>query len=258
MGKIIHAFIFRGDEMPVAITTFSRREKKYVISQEQKEQLIQKIEEYMQYDAYCEHGKHYRICNLYFDDSEYSMIRRSILYSQYKEKVRLRSYYTNAKDESITFLEIKKKFLGMVNKRRILLPLIEAEQFLYQGITPSHLTIQQKQILKEISYILDRTNVTPRVYLSYERLAFFGKEDRSVRLTIDRNIVARTDDITLRSHANGEFILKENEYLVEIKVGQAIPLWLSKILCELGIYSSSFSKYGKFYEQKIKGDVVNV
>ena len=52
--------------------------------------------------------------------------------------------------DSMCFLEIKKKYKGLVNKRRVAVPMEEAERFLIDGILPS----KPNQIFTEIGMIL--------------------------------------------------------------------------------------------------------
>ena len=37
------------------------------------------------------------------------------------------------------------------------------------------------------------------------------------------------------------------QYLMEVKIGASMPMWLSEQLAELGIYKTSFSKYGRAF-----------
>ena len=53
-----------------------------------------------------------------------------------------------------------------------------------------------------------------------------------------------------------EAITEKGEYILEIKTDGAMPLWLSHALDELKIYPTSFSKYGKAYEDIIKNDII--
>ena len=97
----------------------------------------------------------------------------------------------------------------------------------------------------------------PAVYLSYIRTALFAKEDSSIRLTIDEDIITRTNELSLRGKRYGTKLLPEGYYLMEIKVNQVFPLWLANILTSLKIYPTSFSKYGKFYLNHIKEKIDN-
>lgn len=146
---------------------FQRYEKKYRITREQYNQLICRMITRMEADIY---GKH-TICNIYFDSPEYELIRTSLEKPIYKEKLRLRSYGIPS-DEDTVFLELKKKYNGVVYKRRVPMKLREARKYLYYGIKPE----ADSQILREIDYAMQVYQPKPMVYLAYERIAFYGME----------------------------------------------------------------------------------
>ena len=83
-------------------------------------------------------------------------------------------------------------------------------------------------------------------------MAFFGKDDKDFRLTLDRNITERTYDLTLAKESYGKQIIRPDQRLMEIKIANSIPLWLSEALSDLGIYKTSFSKYGRAYQLHVK------
>lgn len=223
-------------------TVFKRYELKYLITKEQKNIILSAIEPYMVLDKY---GRT-TIRNLYFDTDDYRLIRRSIEKPQYKEKLRVRSY-CKAEAESVVFVELKKKYKHVVYKRRIALPENEAMCWLCSNGDTS-----QTQISKEIDYFLEYyKNLHPTVFLAYDREAYYTKEKSDFRLTFDDNILFRTDDLSLKSEAFGTPILDEGLVLMEIKCSGGIPLWMTKILSELKIYKTSFSKYGTVYREHI-------
>lgn len=114
----------------MAIKSFKRYEKKYLITQEQYNLLIPKILNYMEFDEHCKNDKYYNIYSIYYDDDNNNVIRHSISKPYYKEKLRLRSYKIISNPEDIVFLELKKKINGIVNKRRIVLTFRETIDFL--------------------------------------------------------------------------------------------------------------------------------
>lgn len=177
------------------------------------------------------------------------MIRNSIEKPVYKEKLRLRSYGTVAMEDKV-FLEIKKKYKGMVNKRRTVLRLSEACQLVSGGEMPVYQSYMNAQVLREIQYMLHRMDMElrPALFLAYERVAMFGKEDKELRITFDRNITTRRYDVGLHYGIYGERLLPEDEWIMEIKVSQTMPLWLTRLLSECRVYPVSFSKYGTEYQ----------
>ena len=87
----------------------------------------------------------------------------------------------------------------------------------------------------------------PILFLAYDREAFFGNEDPDFRLTIDHNIRYREDNLDLTAGDQGELYFENDEKILEIKVAQSFPMWLTEILADLKIYPNSFSKYGSIF-----------
>lgn len=228
----------------MAQEVFQRYEKKYIITTEQYHDLIGQIITKMSADQY---GKH-TIRNVYFDTPDYRMIRNSLEKPKYKEKLRLRSYGTPGETD-VVFVELKKKYDGVVYKRRVPMKLRDARKYLYYGIRPE----MDGQILKEVDYAVNFYRPKPVVYLAYERIAFFGREDPELRVTFDRNIRARESNLDLSREGYGIPLLEKGNMLMEIKLPGAMPVWLGRILSGLEIYPVSYSKYGTYYQEYIVG-----
>lgn len=235
----------------MAIEVFNRYEKKYMLNAIQYEKLTQAISEYVVVDAYNRDKPFYEICNIYYDTPDNALIRASIEGPVYKEKLRMRSYGT-PKETDHVFVEIKKKYKGIVNKRRTIMPLNEAYDYLNHHRMPDMENPQMnRQVFREINYFCHTYNLVPKVYLSYERRAYFEKNDGDFRVTFDKNITTRREDVRLESGSYGQQLLPENTYLMEIKINRAVPLWFTRILSELEIYPVSFSKYGTEYKKYV-------
>ena len=202
----------------------------------------------MKPDKYCKDGGFYTIYNIYYDTPNESVIRLSTAKPYYKEKMRLRTY-SLTDPNAPCFLEIKKKINKVVSKRRITLTKAEGEYFNKEAKLPEGL---KSQIGNELQYYLDTHDIKPNIFLRYERHALFGKEDSSLRVTFDQNILARRENLSFSHGDGGDFVLAPHLYLMEIKFENAMPLWLCKILSELKIYPTSFSKYGKEYMSNCK------
>ncbi len=222
---------------------FKRYEIKYMMTRQQKEQLLKVMAEHMALDEY---GRT-TICNLYFDTDSYRLIRRSIEKPAYKEKLRVRSYGTATKTSPV-FVELKKKYEDVVYKRRISMPENEAVKWLGGKKDLEHHT----QISDEIDYVRGYyEGLKPVVYLSYEREAFYSKDGSDFRVTFDENILARETHLNLEAGAWGTPLLPRNMVLMELKTPGGIPLWMTQFLSAHHIYKTSFSKYGTAYETMI-------
>ncbi len=223
-------------------TVFNRIEKKYLLPEFLYLELMDQLKPYMEIDSY---GLH-TICNIYYDTPDHLLIRRSIEKPKYKEKLRLRSYGIPS-DDSKVFLEIKKKYKKVVNKRRISLTLTEAYDYLDHGIRPQ----KDSQILRELDFFLSRYPLQKSLYLAYDRIALFGKEDPDFRATFDTRIRSRHVDMNLEKGDMGIQLLPDGYRLMETKVMGATPLWFAHILSSLSLYPISFSKYGNIYKNEL-------
>ena len=232
----------------MAIEVFSRYEKKYLIDEKTYQFILSKIDEYMVADKYSKDGGFYNIANIYYDTPDDALIRASIEKPIYKEKLRLRSYGVPGLEDKV-FLEIKKKFKGMVYKRRTKLKLYEAYDLTMKGIHPEDSSYINKQVLAEIEYFLKMYDLSPKVYLTYDRRAYFGKDDSDFRVTFDTNIRSRREDVGLEKGNHGELLIGNGAWLMEVKSHMAVPIWFTAILTEAGVYPTSFSKYGTEYKK---------
>ena len=219
-------------------TVFERTEKKYILTLKQRDILIELIRSYIKPDEYGEST----VCSLYLDTADYRLIRQSMEKPVYKEKLRLRSYSTPKAGSSV-FLELKKKYNGVVYKRRRTLEYTKAMNYINCGILPD-----DSQIMREIDWAVRYYgDIRPRMFIAYDRAAFYSKTDRELRITFDRNIRFRTDNIDLGKGHYGERILDKNLCVMEIKALSTMPLWLTKALGELKVFPGTFSKYGTAY-----------
>ncbi|WP_407427124.1 polyphosphate polymerase domain-containing protein [Treponema sp.] len=237
----------------MAIEVFNRREIKYMLNDDDKKALLSIINDYMDSDPFNKDGKTYSISNLYLDTESDELIRKSLEKPAFKEKIRLRSYGQAALTDKV-FLESKKKYDGVVNKRRTNFILQDVYRYFETGEIPENpVTAEGKplkmnmQVMREIDYIMHFYKLKPKVFISYDRWAFFEKNNSDFRLTIDTNIQTRRTDLRLDSPAYGNQLLKEGQWLMEAKAFKAFPLWFVHFLSERKLFKTSFSKYGTEY-----------
>lgn len=223
---------------------FQRRELKFLINRQQHDALAQLLQEKMVPDKY---GRS-TICNLYYDTPDYRLIRRSLERPVYKEKLRLRSYGRIGPGVDV-FLEMKKKYKGIVYKRRVQVTQEQAMAFMqYRAPLP-----ENSQIAREMVYFRDfYKNLEPRVYLSYEREAWYDPMDSGFRMTLDQNIRYRTENLSLAEPIDGRPILPPDLWLLEVKASGGIPMWLTEHLSRQHIHKQSFSKYGRAYMELLE------
>lgn len=228
------------------LQTFKRYERKYLLDRAQLEALLPLLQAHMQLDEFCENGGMYEVHDLYFDTPDRAVVRGCALGPYFKEKLRLRFYDKLASDDAPCFLEYKKKVGKLGNKRRVPMTAGQARDFIQRGAVPQDADYLTRTILSEISTFIDGRRMLPCAQLSYRRLALFGKDDASFRATVDCALRA---DVRLPGERFERQIglLGPDQYLLEVKIPGAMPIWLSAALSELQLFPRSHSKYGRAY-----------
>jgi len=222
---------------------FKRHEAKYLITEAQATALMPTLSRHMvrgKFDAYL-------VQNLYYDTENWDVVRRSIEKPVYKEKMRLRCYGL-PEPESKLFLELKKKYKGIVYKRRIGFPGTKLSASGLQDFVAG----ENSQISRELTSYLEAHPVCERMYISHYRQAFTGREEKGLRITFDTDLRYRLEDLDFAEPRRGTLILPPGQIIMEIKTPGGMPLWLTRALSAHKIYPTSFSKYGTCYMDYIQ------
>lgn len=225
------------------IYIFRRTEKKYFITAEQYTHLLKLAGDRLTQDSYPDSI----VNNIYFDTPDFLLIRNSIDAVCYKEKLRLRCY-GDVLPESKAFFELKKKYNGVVYKRRIATTVNAVNKYLIGGDFP-----EDSQIMREIDYAMQLyDHPQPAIMLSYHRIALRSSDPESaLRITFDNDIRYRFDDLDMLHGRDGTPLIEKNTVLMEIKTDEGMPLWLTHALDTCKIFPTKFSKYGTAYIRKL-------
>lgn len=222
--------------------SFKRYEKKYLLSREKYGELWPQLEPLLMPDEFFQST----VLSLYYDWDDFRLIRSSIEQPVYKEKLRLRSYNVPG-DEGEVFVELKKKYKGIVYKRRVRMTERQAEEYLAgRRASPTN-----DQISREIDWFLKTNPVQPKVLIACDRKAYVGREEPGLRLTFDSSIRWRDTQLRLTDGDHGQELLEDGQVLLEIKMPESAPLWLAELLSRLEIFPRNFSKYGQCYKNEL-------
>lgn len=211
-------------------TIFKRYEKKYILTSFQYIQFKNALKGQIVQDEFGQ----YTVRNLYYDTRDFALIRHSLSHPAFKEKLRLRKY----ENYPYQFIELKKKFEGIVYKRRMLVHEPDL------------------QIKEEIEQFVKTTKAEPKVAISYDREAFVCIKDPELRITFDRNVRFQAQFLDFLPHDNEQLLFNESRIIMEIKARDAIPCWLASLLSRFGIFPCSCSKYGMIYENFLQKEDV--
>ena len=249
--------------------TFERKEKKYLITAEQCAAIKAGLADKMALDAY---GAT-RIDSLYLDTPSRDLICRSLEKPLYKEKLRIRSYGAFS-DAALVFVEIKKKYKGIVYKRRVRMSKAAMESYLsgvpYEEAQRRHPIADESaaddvaagklQIARELDAFFRRYDgLAPSMVISCLREAWAPldplDEDCVDRITFDEDI--NYIDLFEEGAAARRPVTGEGQVVMEIKCAGGYPTWLCELLSSIGAYPRSFSKYGNAFKRVLasRGDV---
>ena len=250
--------------MTATLGTFERKETKYLISDADFEQLMSIVGDRLQPDAFARST----VTSIYYDTDCFGLINRSMEKPTYKEKLRLRTY--GAFDPlGPVFVELKKKFKGIVYKRRVqmshegalsvmagmpyeqasaLFPLDPARD------TMHHSADVDRQIGREIDACVARhPGLKAAMAIIVDRLAFRSIADPELRITFDVHPRYRTGNLSFAVGTEGRLLLDDDVRIMEIKCSGAYPLWLVRALNHVHAYPQSCSKYGMAYQMAKPG-----
>ncbi len=224
----------------MATEVFNRQELKFVISRETYASIHPIILQYMRLDKHNADGKAYRLYNLYIDTADFALIRHSMAKpTVFKEKIRIRSYAPLLPDTKV-FLEVKKRYRKITNKRRTKILMSEALEFVKTGTSPAIREYMNSQVVHEFAGMLRHQAYQPTVYISYDRIAFHVLDTSSdLRITFDTNLTSQS-----YGQKTSHNLLGEDELIMEVKSTDNVPMWLARLLDSRSIYKQSFSKYG--------------
>ncbi len=223
---------------------FERREAKFILTRGQHLKLEEKLMPHLSAEDY----SRYTICNIFYDTPDFHLIRTSIERPPFKQKLRLRSYFSGGK-QTDSYLELKKKLDHIVYKRRV-----SVENTVDPASLPAILdSCPEDQTLRELKAFVNRyPSLAPVLFLSCNRTAYVGKDNPDLRITFDSNIRWRSTQLDFVSGTAGTLLLPPGHCLLEIKTDHSIPLWLCRILDSCVIRKTTFSKVGRAYTQMLQ------
>ncbi|SES81556.1 VTC domain-containing protein [Natronincola peptidivorans] len=233
----------------MAKEVFNRYELKYLIHHDVYVELLDALRPYLSLDANGDEEGYYTVASIYYDTEDHLFHQEKMMGQPFRQKLRMRTYNKTSLND-YAFIEIKKKHKGVVNKRRTLIRLKDAYSFLAEkqlGARTADLDVSNQQILKEIDFLKTFYQLKPKVLLAYERQAFQAIDDRSIRITFDKNLRKREYNFRLENGSDGEMYVDPHVYVLEVKLSERMPLWLARILSEYRCAMQSFSKYSSCY-----------
>lgn len=235
------------------IKEYSRYELKYIITEDQRDQLAAMLVDYMQPDTMGDSMGRYNITSLYYDTVDYKAYWDKIEGHKFRRKVRVRVYGNQTiTEDTLCFAEIKQRINKTLQKKRVQMPYASAIALCGAGETPEAVSQSQQSTIEEIQYLYYTLRLQPACIVSYDRLAFNGSQyDPGLRVTFDVNLKGRTHDLSLLSLGYTENLsfIPPGWCILEVKVNYRVPLWLTDLIGQNQCTLRRVSKYCAALEQ---------
>jgi hypothetical protein len=232
------------------IRSFNRFELKYLLSLQQAERFKAALQAYVVPDEHGYNDGRYTLSSLYYDSPDLRCYRENEAGLKVRRKLRIRHYETGEvfTDESPVFLEIKQRYDRVTQKRRAVLPYREALRLCNDRQIPDH-DPGDRALIEEIYAFLWQCNLRPVSIVRYERQAFTGTEyDVGLRVTFDTSLSFQAHQLHLHEQPSGLPMMPANVTVMEIKVNERIPIWLTGMIAAHNLQRAGVSKYCRSIE----------
>ncbi|NLP12742.1 polyphosphate polymerase domain-containing protein [bacterium] len=225
-----------------------RLEYKYLVPIAHRGNLRKALLPFMTPDEYLQSGERadYTVRSVYLDTPDLECFHEKLEGVALRKKYRIRGY-DRVQSDSIVFLEIKKKTYHHVTKSRAPLLQQDVAYVLNTGLYPVSSLSQEsdgteQQSADQFLFYYYRKNLRPVILIVYEREAFIGRYDRSLRVTLDKNIRSIPCS-TYDFHREPLRDTFSRYFILEVKFRQAVPPWVPSIIRRFDLQRTSVSKY---------------
>jgi hypothetical protein len=186
---------------------------------------------------------------MYYDTPGYDCYLEKVDGVANRQKYRIRGY-GEPDDESLVFLEIKMKRGCLVSKHRaplkhsdlydfLVSPDVEGKVVRLPGFSGVH------DCARRFMYHYLRHRLRPAVLVVYDREAFLGRFDQTLRMTFDKRVRgAVTNDLGDLYNDHDLIMPLPRHFVFEVKFFRgALPAWVQNVIMKYSMQRMAVSKY---------------
>jgi len=227
-----------------------RVEFKYLVSNDLRDVIRRDLQPYVVTDALG--GKkrdgEYTVRSIYYDTPQLECYDTKLDGLKVRNKFRIRGY-DQPEADSLVFLEIKRKFNSFIAKHRAPLWSRDLEAFLTEPDVDKYILAKDSDDLRRDAqrflYHYHRHRLVPAVLVVYDREAYQGRFDSSVRITFDK-------DLRRAYSPTPEMLYDErclepvmaHSFILEVKFFRcALPAFIRSIIRRYELPRMALSKY---------------
>lgn len=230
---------------PSRLHAFNRYELKYLVPSDQVGDIRAELNERMTRDSYAG-PRGYGVWSVYYDTSRLRFYYEKIEGLKFRRKLRIRRYGETGDatdDQSPVSVEIKQRVNRVTQKRRVILPY---EQALALCDRREHISVgsADQPFIDEVLDLIIRLDLRPIAMTGYRREPYVGTDaDLGLRVTLDHRVRGRDRDFDLRSETENRYIIRPDLAVMEVKINERAPYWVTDMAARYGLQIQRISKY---------------
>ena len=232
------------------IRRFNRFELKYLVTLQEAENFKKALRAYLTPDEHGDFCGSYALASLYYDSPDYRFYWEKIDGIKFRRKLRIRLYESRDPLGLATpvFVEIKQRLDRVTQKRRVRLPYRDALRLVNERAAPQPDTDDgapcDDGIINEILSMCWQYDLQPASVVTYQRQALVGSDfDIGLRVTFDKDLRYCVHNLRLDDRDGGQLLFPPEWVVVEIKVNERIPYWLTELVAQHNLSLVRMSKY---------------
>lgn len=227
------------------IRRFNRFELKYLITLQRAEMIKKALRAFLIPDEHGDNGR-YKLDSLYYDSPDFRCYWEKVDGVKFRRKLRIRRYVCESQltENTPVFVEIKQRLDRVTQKRRAILSYGDALRMCNGREFPETFAPEDKSLIEEIYAYLWQYNLRPVSIVHYDRQALIGTDyDLGLRMTFDTSLTYQIHQLALHENASTLSMFSANQVVMEIKVNERIPYWLTELLATHNMQTVPISKY---------------
>jgi hypothetical protein len=227
------------------IRKFNRFELKYLLTLQEAEHFKSALRAYLIPDEHGHNNGRYALTSLYYDSPDLCCYWEKEYGLRFRRKLRIRRYETGEPltEESPVFLEIKQRIDRVTQKRRAILRYGDALRLCNDRQIPA-CSPEDRALIEEVYLFLWQYNLRPVSIVRYDRQAFIGTQyDLGLRATFDTGLSFQSHHLHLHDQPSSLPMLPPDQVVMEIKVNEHMPMWLTELIANHNLKMVRVSKY---------------
>jgi hypothetical protein len=230
--------------------SLGRLEYKYLVPTELLDVIRADIHPFLTIDQYAgrREPNEYTIKSVYYDTPAMNCYYEKLDGVDIRKKFRIRGY-NDTQGADLIFLEIKRKNNNFISKNRAPLHYRDVDAlFATRDIDRYVLQMsangQGRDDARRFFYYYFRLRLSPQIMVVYDREAFFGRFDDTLRITLDKNLRSAPCTFQAGLHLPCPYrLVMPKHFIFELKFYGRLPAWVNEMINRYQLPRLALSKY---------------